>query len=280
MRYAYREAQAHGIGEAGSLLRWYRIIEAEALTSEISRVESITTWLSVEYVPDEILDLRDGIIDRILTACNEVATRLAWRHSEPTRVTLLSLKTEAPWASSPYGYCVSKEPYEKICLPSYLVDDEDEFAQAVAHEYAHVVSISLADGYAPRWLEEAISVLIERRFDAEIWRDFKENGRKWRSPGELETVLESRPPENESTDMEIWAAYQQSGWIGRYLASLRTEQKLSTMLREIANEDVWRNLSLSFLGQDRVDGALKHTYGKTTADIFSEARIWLATQSI
>lgn len=276
---ALREAQTHGLGEAGSLLRWYRIIEAETMTRRRSEVIEVTPWLSFEYVDAEVMDLRETLCDLALDACNQVATRLGWEHSEKTRITILAEETDAPWAANPYGYCVSKEGFEKICLPAYLIDESEEFAQAVAHEYAHVISTALADGYAPRWLEEAVSVLLERRFEREAWEDFVSGEATWHDPHDLELVLEGRNDETEEGDDEVWLAYQQAGWIGLYLTSLGDERRLGTLLREAANESIFRNLALALRGKERVDGALQTVYGLDSQRLFREAFAWMKTQA-
>jgi hypothetical protein len=276
---AYREAQAHGVGEAGSLLRWYRIIEAEAITRRTSEVYEVTPWLTFEYVPAEVRELREHLCEIALDACDQVADRLGWQHGDTTRITILAGETEAPWTANPYGYCVSKEGFEKICLPSYLVDEPEEFAQAVAHEYAHVISTALADGYAPRWLEEAVSVLLERRFEREAWEDFVSGEAPWHDPHDLELILEGRSDETEDGEDEVWLAYQQSGWLGLYLVSLGDERKLGTLLRDVANEGLLRNLALALKGKERVDGALQTVYGRDSHRLFREAFTWMKTQT-
>lgn len=158
---AYAEIRDWGIGEAGSLLPWYRVIEAELLTRKKGVQLPLRPWLRFEYVAAEVLDSRDMLAAKILDACDEVARHFEWSHGEETLISLLAKEADAPWATYPYGYCSHKEPYEKICLPSYLMEDPEEFTQAVVHEYAHVVSEALSDGQAPRWLEEAISVFLD-----------------------------------------------------------------------------------------------------------------------
>jgi hypothetical protein len=272
---AYEAIRRHGIGEAGSFVRWYRSIEAEYLTRAQSRIERINDWLSFEYVPDQIEGLRDALVEQILRATDEVAERLGWEHSSPTLVAVLAQETDGPWATNPYGYCIGKEEYEKICLPDYLVDDPDEFAQAVAHEYAHVISESLADGHAPRWLEEAISVLAEHGFDEEVREMFVEDPELWLDPRRLETMLDSRADTDEEED-DVYTAYQQAGWIGRYLAALEGERRLGALLRECANESVLHNLKLSLTGRERADGAVQNVYGITTSELFRRAYDYMA----
>lgn len=266
---AYEQIKEWGIGEAGAHLRWYRVIEAETITRQQSKIEPINGWLSLEYVPKEILD-RDALTERIVGACEAVAVRLDWNHSEKTLLSILAEETDAPWAAHPYGYCIHKEPYEKICLPSYLVDDPEEFAQAVAHEYAHVISEALADGYSPRWLDEALSVLLEQRFDEETRRQFETKRIPWLSPSDLELTLEGRSDE-ESGKETVWQAYQQAGWIGRYLTSLREETHFALLLRKVADESGLWNFRRMLKGQDRVDAALRAIYGISMNQLFERS---------
>ena len=54
---SYVEIRDHGVGEAGELLRWYRVIEAESETRLKSEVLEVNDWLSLEFVPDETMGL-------------------------------------------------------------------------------------------------------------------------------------------------------------------------------------------------------------------------------
>ncbi|MDR3689482.1 MAG: hypothetical protein P4L46_08900 [Fimbriimonas sp.] len=277
---AFAEVTESGVGEGADLLRWYRVIEAEFVTRKKSRTIDVTPWLQMEFVPDQLMGLEEELAQRTLAACDEVAQRIGWSHGSQTLLSILASETEAPWAANPYGYCVSKEPYEKICLPNYLVDDPLEFGQAVAHEYAHVISTNIADEYAPRWVEEAVSVLVERRFDRGTWSDFKADRTRWLSERELEFALTDRTEDEEARKEEIWNAYQQAGWIGRYLAELKGENSLGAFLREIANESPVANILRSFRGQDRTDRALRQVYGVSKRELFDRAYDWMCQASV
>jgi hypothetical protein len=274
MDQAFARIQQRGIGDAGVYHRWYRVIEAEAISRKYSRQQPITDWLSFEFVPDELDGMTEELTRRTLDACDEVAERLGWDHGVETHVAVLSEAADGPWAANPYGYCVEKEPYFKICLPSYLVEDLEEFSQAVAHEYAHVISTNLSDGHAPRWLEEAVSVLAERSLSPEAWEVFARDEQAWLDPDELELRLESRGDEESNGD-EVWMAYQQCGWIGRYIASFSGEKRLGDLLREHTNESLFRNLRLAFQGKGRVDGAIEKVLGMSTPALFSQSLDYL-----
>lgn len=270
---AFEEIQAFGVGEAGSFMRWYRVIEAETLTRTRSHVVQVAPWLLMETVATEVAGLERALTRCTVEACDEVADRLGWSHGVQTCVSILTEEADAPWAANPYGYCVSKDPYEKICLPNYLVDDLEEFSQAVAHEYAHVISDNLSDGYAPRWLEETVSVLAERKFDDEARAGFCSGVHPWLTPGELELTIEGTSDDDGRN--RVWLAYQQAGLIGRYLTSLHDERRLGDLLREHANESPLRNLRLAFTGRERVDGALRAVYGFGTKSLFEQSLQWL-----
>jgi hypothetical protein len=275
---AYAEINGWGIGEAGSFLPWYHVIEAETLSRRQSERLEITPWLSLEYLPDEVLELRDDLSRRILASCDEVAKRFGWDHSEQTLISILAEVTDAPWATHPYGYCAHKEPYEKICLPNYLVDDPVEFSQAVAHEYAHVVSEGLAEGYSTRWLEEALCVLVEERFDPETTKKFCDGSARWLSASELELAIIGRSEEEESEEA-IWQAYQQAGWVGRYLASIGDEQRVTRLLRKVADESPLWNFKRMLRGKDRVEAALEEVYGLTQKALFANALDFLRSSA-
>lgn len=267
LEQAFDQIADWGIGEAGAYLRWYRVIEAETTTRRKSEVRHVNEWLELEIVPEEVRELESELAASALKACDKVAARLGWSHTEPTRIAILASETEAPWATHPYGYCALKEPYAKICLPGYLIDDLDEFTQAVAHEYAHVVSAGLADDYAPRWIEEAISVLVEQEFDEASWRGFRNGSLPWLSPSDLELALIGRSDDDGDKE-EVWLAYQQAGWIGRYLASLGEERQLGDLLRSIADESPVRNLARIARRQGREDAALRQVYGLNVRQLF------------
>jgi len=274
MEAAFLEIEEFGVGDGAELLRWYRVIEAESITRRKSQTIEVTDWLSLEFVPEELMGLESEVARWALESCDEVATRIGWTHSAKTLLSILAEETDGPWAANPYGYCVSKEPYEKICLPNYLLDDSVEFCQAVAHEYAHVISTDIAEDYAPRWVEEAVSVLVERHFDRPTWEMFCDEPETWLSERELEFVLTDRS-DDEAKKEDIWRAYQQAGWIGRYLADLRGEALLGQFLQEIANETPSTNILRSLKRQDRTEHALKRVYSLSKRALFANAYRWM-----
>lgn len=262
-----------GIGDSGEYVRWYRVIEAEAVSRKGSQTLKLASWLTFEFVPREVLSLQKSLSKRALAACNRIAVRLAWSHGPPTRISILAEEADAPWAVFPYGYCVSKEPYEKICLPSYLADDPADFNRAVAHEYAHVIVSELSGGHAPRWLEESVAVLAEEDPSPADTGTILEH---WKDPDQLELALESRQIEDSPED-EVWYAYQQCGWIGRYLSNSGKDRGIRELLCAHQDEGMWTNLSLRLRGLDRVEGALRQTYRISVDQLFDAAKEYVAS---
>ncbi len=256
-----------GIGDRGDYVRWFRLIESEALSRRASRVEQITPWLSLEFVPKELLDHFEPVARRAVNACSTIARRLGWSHDVVTRIAILMEEVDAPWAVFPHGYCASKENYEKICLPNYLVDDPAEFSQAVAHEYAHVIVTALTQDRAPRWLAEAIAVLAE---DDACAPERSSIQYFWKDAVQLELTLESVKIEISPQD-EIWCAYQQCGWIGRFLAERGGDKSIVKLLRAHGREGLWRNLGLTLRGKSLPDEALKQTFGMGVDQLFDDA---------
>ena len=253
-----------GIGVGGEYGRWFRVFEAEATTRSRSRVKSLGDEITLEFVPAEALSILDQLSRRMIVGCTKVAKRFQFSMDAPCRVAVLAEETDGPWAVSPYGYCIEKEPYYKICLPAYLLDDLEEAEMAVAHEFAHVICMELADGHAPRWLEEAISMLVEYGDDAD---DRPEN---WLSPADLESLLQT-PSDDELLEDRMWEAYQQCGVLGRYLQSIGGDKGIAELLVRHTDEGMFKNLKLAIQGKARVDAAVHEVYGISVDALFDQA---------
>ncbi|HRI43307.1 MAG TPA: hypothetical protein PLL78_05275 [Fimbriimonadaceae bacterium] len=256
-----------GVGELSYLLGAYRLIEGEYRTRVHSEISPILPWLQFERVLDETggEDARLGA--EIVAACDYAAERLAWTHDAATMVSILAGEVDRPWATNPYGYCVDKHPYDKICLPSHLISDPRQFFEATAHEYAHVISLNLSQGRAPRWLGEAISVLVERPLDRYALRQFRSGRWAWRAPEDLEGMFDVNSDDRDG----VYRAYQQAGLIGRYLAESGDSAKLRQLLVEHAREGLWPSLRRSIAGRSRTDNALRAVYGLGEAELFQKA---------
>ncbi len=267
---AWRRISGRGIGEAGSYLRWYRLIEAEAITRLQSEVRELRPWLRLEVVPSSVQMLQPSLEDDVLSSCDWVAERLGWQHGSPTLVSVLAKEADAEWAVNPYGYCTDKAEFDKICLPEHLLEDRREFRQAIAHEYAHVVSLNLSGGHAPRWLEEAVSVLTEGEPDPEALTLFQDDPDWWLDPDDLEASF-FLDADDEDAEDEVWMAYQQAGWIGRYLDEFSRPGVLKELLILHSEEGSLRNLKLALTGRSRTDQALRDLFGFSVPELFHRA---------
>lgn len=157
---AYAMAQNLGAGFGGAALRWYRMIEGEAMTRERARTEELETWLTVEWDPSE-LHLTEEHKRALLDPCRRVAERLGWNFEMPVRVAVLLGEADAPWHGARFGYCVDKIPYDKVCLPFRAAQDPAELARVMAHEFTHVVTLNLTQNRIPHWLDEGLAQLME-----------------------------------------------------------------------------------------------------------------------
>lgn len=284
-----------GLDQWAHYLKVYRMIEAEAITRTRASVEQAAPWLSLEFIPYEVGQAQHAMRRMIGEACDTVAQRLGAIHEHPTRITIIAEECDVPWATNPYGYCADKDPHAKVCVPVRLLDDPPEFMQTIAHEYAHVISLSLSQGRAPKWLEEAVSVLAEREFDEGCWRDFVEDHADWLTPGELELefgfvrypdaaaagwsdpmLLPEGPSVEVADDADaMYLAYQQAGFIGRYLLGRGSERSVGEVLRHIGSDSLWRGLGVALSMRSRTDDALRRVYGFGEADLFARTLAWL-----
>lgn len=263
---AWELVEESGVGEWSYLLGAYRLIEGEYRTRVQSRVDPLADWLRYERVPDETGLADDKIAGQIRAACDYAADQLGWQHGAPTMVSILAAEVDRPWATNPYGYCVDKHPFDKVCLPSHLIGDPGQLFEATAHEYAHVISLSLSQGRAPRWLGEAMSVLVERPLDRYALRQFRSGRWAWRAPVDLEGMFDVNSEDREG----VHRAYQQAGLIGRYLAELGDRERLRRLLVAHADEGLWQNLRRNLTGRSRTDAALREVYGLGEAELFAQ----------
>jgi hypothetical protein len=266
---AFALIQRTGAGEAGAYLEWNRMIEAEAVSRRGSIRVEVATYLTVEYPPDEVAGLMERHLPAILKACDRVSRSLAFTHGPPVLLAFLSEAANAPWAVHPYGYCMDMVPYEKICIPTNLIGRHKELVETVAHEYAHVATLNLTKGRAPAWLEEAVSMQFESEEDVETLGAFLSEEAPWLRADELTYAFGSQD------EQEVWDAYQQSKWIGRYLRLVGGDDSLGHLLRSIGSDSLWPGIWARVLGRTGDEQGLRMVYGKGTIAIFTEALGWL-----
>ncbi len=258
-----------GAGEAGEYLTWYRLIEAEAVSRRDSQVRRLTSFLEVEYVPSETPGGIERTESLILGACARVSAALDFVDGPATRVAFLSEATNAPWGVHPFGYCTDMYPYEKICIPSYLLSDPGQLAETVSHEYAHVVTLNVGKGRASRWLEECVSMQFESEADEEALAAFVSGDAPWKPPGELDQAFGSEDED------EVWDAYQQSLWIGRFLRVSGGDKGMARMLAAIGEDHAVRGTVARILGFTGDELGLRQTFGKGTSTTFRAALSWV-----
>ncbi|RYG25172.1 hypothetical protein EON82_08130 [bacterium] len=262
MPESFAIAQALGAGFGGAALRWYRMIEGEALTRERARIEEITDTLSVEFDPDEFT-LDEAHKGAIPTATETVARRLGWDFSMGVRVAILVEEVDAPWHGARFGYCVDKYPYEKVCVPFRSAVDPDELYRVMAHEFTHAVTLNLTQGRIPHWLDEGLAMLMENA-------PARRTG-NWLDPEALNAAFEADRRDEEGLSRS-GAAYVQSAQIVRHLHAVGGDEKLAQLLRAFTNNNLWDEIKINLLGEPSVEEALHEVYGFGQRELFGAAR--------
>ena len=261
MPAAYAVAVRLGAGFGGAALRWYRMIEGEALTRERATVESLEPWLSLEHDPHEWRP-DEAHRDALRSACAGVAERLGWDFALPVRATVLLAEVDAPWHGARAGYCVDKVPYDKVCLPLRAVQEPESLKRVMAHEFTHVVNLNLTQARIPHWLDEGLAMLMEG--DAP-------QGSGWLDPEPLNAAFE----EDRRTDEGLrhsQDAYAQAAVLVRRLHRLQGDAGLQSLLRAFTNNSAWSEIRIGLLGQSGADEALREVYGLGEGELFAQAK--------
>lgn len=267
---AYTAAADAGVGLAARYLPWYRMIEAEFLTRERAAITEVTSWLTVEAIPEEVGESLEPLIEVAKREFDGVATRLDYAHESNVRLAIMAIESDAPWTVGRFGFCVKKSPYFKICIPSFLLGNDEELARTLRHEYAHVVTGTLSNGRVPRWLDEAIAMVAEGAVAPQPRAAFRSGKRKWLDPSSLAVAFR-----RDGEEARVWWAYQQAGLIGEYLAQTYGERTLGALLRAFANNSVWTELMLVLRGKPPVAEALDEAYHLSVEELFEGALNWL-----
>lgn len=261
MPQAYGMAQALGASFGGAMLRWYRMIEGEALTRERATIEEIAPWLSVEWDASE-LHLHAEHRDAIREACEGVGRRLGWDFSAPVRVTVMLAEVDAPWHGARFGYCIDKQPFDKICLPLRAASDPSALRRVVSHEFTHVVTLNLTGSRMPHWLDEGLALLMEGSapgFDG------------WMEPGELNGAFETDRWTDEGLH-HSQDAYGQAAVLVQALAQRGGDEKLAQLLRAFTDNSFWTEIKINVLGESSADEALREVYGIGENELFEETK--------
>jgi hypothetical protein len=273
---AYALVEAMGAGSLAHGLGIYRMIEAEWATRSASTRVGSGDWLEIEWIPGEVSWTVDEIDEAVRRACDQVCLAFGWSVGPPTLFTVLARSADAPWTPGRHGYCVDMYPYEKVCLPNYLLNDPAEFAAAVRHEFAHVMTVNRAQGLCPRWFDEAVAMVADGTRNKPQWRRFRERHDPWRSLHALDAAFrEDR--ENFAGQRAVLQAYTQSHVIGEFLASLRGTRALGDCLDRFSPVGFWAALSMRLQGRPAVDIALKKSYGLEGETVNERAFGWLTS---
>ncbi len=271
---AHNAALSLGAGNMGHSLIGLRMIEGEHMTRERGSINEVNDWLKIETIQDE-MPIDHGVLQaQIKKSCDAIAKRFDYEHSAPTLVSVLAQESNVPWMPGRHGYCTDKYPYEKICVPHAAVHDPDVLDHVIVHEYTHVINHNLSKGRCPLWLDEALAMVAEGGIDKNAWHRFANGQLKWLPPDQLDHAYRGNR-EAESERRRVWMAYQQSGAIGHYLASLRGEKALAGLMRAYANNSFFQDIFARFSDNGLTDEALYEVYRTNTENLFRDSHSWL-----
>ena len=278
MEAALDMAQSLGTGSNAQMVFFYRLIEAEAVTRQRSQRHEPGDWFRLEWIPSEVDISIDELESAIREECAKVLEILPWEQSDETLFTLLAVESNAPWTPGRQGFFMDKFPYDKICLPSELLQDESEFRSAVRHEYAHAATLNLAEGRCPRWLDEAIAMVVSGEAFRLSPAEFVRQSHPWQSPNSLDQAyLADR--ESAQGRPVVWSAYYQSAMIGAWIAESFGIEAFSRLLAGMTNNSVWSDLVARFRNREAVDEAMLEVTGMSTARAFESAKTWTLANS-
>lgn len=269
---AYEAASSMGTGSYGLGLTLYRMIEAEHITRNHAQVDELTDWLELEWIPNDVSLSLSEVKEILLDAADEVCRRFEWTHGPKTRVTILARSANAPWAPGRHGFCVDKNPYDKICLPGNLTDHPQELHEAMRHEYAHVMTLNRSDAQVPIWLDEAIAMQASSGLHPQAGQMFAAGNWPWLSEHDLIKAFRS-DRESEHGQNLVWRAYQQSAAIGAFLANEKGEKFLGSLMDAFTNNSMLSDLVMRMKGQEPVDEALGEIYGFGVKKLWEECRV-------
>lgn len=266
---AHALAERFGGAWGGSLLGYYRQIEAEWTTRRAGQIRDLGDGISLEW-PDEVMPkIADG--ERIVTTVHDVSERFGWKRQQQIRFAWLSPDVDAPWFGLRAGYYMHKAGYHKICLPAGLQSDDAQMVGALAHEIAHAMIQERTAGNAPIWLHEAVAQVAERRSLSGVARTFRSDPSLWLDPEALSQAFGS--DRRDSANFPgIGRAYAQAAFLGRWLAEKHGEPALGSVLDAFSDNSFVENLRMRVTGQTAADEALRQILGIGERDIFDQAQ--------
>ena len=271
MEAAYEGALAMGTGSTGDGARLYRQIEGEWLTRKVAATVQLEELLSIEFSEAEVT-YTDELGKIVITACEEACQRLGYKSESGVLITVLTEEADAPWSPGRSGYFVDKYPYDKICVPQRATLSED-LKPVVMHEYAHAAVLNLANGHAPRWLNEMVAVTLEGGPDKQVMKGFATGVHPWLKPVDLGVnyLAERNGPTREL----VYLAYQQSACIGAYIVKEFGEASFNKLLTSFADNSFIKELAMRATNVNPADEAIKETYGINERQLFDVALGWL-----
>ncbi|MBX3096535.1 MAG: hypothetical protein KF812_06710 [Fimbriimonadaceae bacterium] len=265
LNVAHSLAARFGGAWGGSLLGYYRQIEAEWTTRQANQSRDLGDGVSLEWPSDISPRIADG--ERIVRIVRDVSDRFRWQRQRRVRVAWLSPNVDAPWFGLRAGYYMNKTPFHKICVPGGLQSNETEMEAALAHEVAHAMIQERTLGNAPIWLHEAVAQVAEHRNINGVARTFRSDPTLWLDPEELSQAF-GTDRRDAANFPGIGRAYAQAAYIGRWLAETHGEPALGQVLDAFSDNSFVENLRMRVTGQTAADEALRQVLKMGEREIF------------
>ena len=261
-------AEDVGVGFNGSYLAMFRMIEAENMTRDSSEFSDRGDWLLLEHVPEFTNRSLEEIELVVRHSCDQVADDFGWQHGPAVLFSFLHPAADAPYIPGRAGFFVDKYPFDKVCLPTHLVQQPELLTGAIRHEYSHAMALNRSQGRCPNWLHEAIAMTAQyngavKMASPQRWVDPKALGRAFRH----ERI-------SEVGGRIVGDAYRQAHVIGAYLVSLKGRRGLGEVLDAFVDNSFAKNLFMEATGQVPEVEAIKQVYGLSLKDIWKEAQLW------
>lgn len=257
-----------GTGALGEKVHFLRLVEAEYDAFTRGAVQPVDELTDVQFIAEEVGNRIEGVKAAIVQTARAEAARFGWNRRERVLVTVLSEEMDNWWATSRFGYCEEKIPYYKICVPHRSTLDMLQFSRVFAHEFAHVMTLSASNGRIAKWLTEGVSVHACNDHSSQALQVFRTQPGHWLFARDLELRF---GPGLALDSPEKWLAYQQAGFVVRFLAGLKGDKTLIELASQCADESFWRNLKIEALGEDRTEEAVNHVYGMSVETVFAKA---------
>ncbi len=212
-----------------------RMIDAELATRRRSVRVRLSEELEIEVAPMQTA-WRVAVSDVAANALRDVTRALDVRWPMPVLLTLVPDSNWVTFVHARYGYYATRSDRLKVVLPPASAQLGGVLRSACLHEMAHAGVATVAQGRAPRWLDEGIAVWVES--DGRPRGDIGGAWPQFASADALSGALEGHAMSLDGRDAAI--CYALAGRIVQGEALRAGVSALHGWLRRIGAGEPWR----------------------------------------